>query len=170
MILGGGCDARNGASYDISWLMGASSTFEASTEGAVEGTMAGTATFRTDEEGNLVGIDLVHIDDSTRGLSIELEPRPIEMRTDDERTYEAVPQGLMGTERPDSRAGFTAFFEMGDHSFQASRGTLHIVQSGPSSVQGAFEIEMEGHAMESGGVVDGDVTVQGTFQATRIRP
>lgn len=169
-VVVGGCGDGDGTAYDMDWLMGASSTFEATTEGAVEGSIAGTATFRMDENGNLVGIELVHIDDSTRGISIELEPRPVEIRTDDRRTYEVVSLGLMGTERPDSQAGFTAFFEMGGHSFQASRGTLHVVQSSRSSVQGSFEVEMEGHAAGNGGVADGDVTVRGTFQATRKRP
>jgi hypothetical protein len=168
-VVVGGCGDGDGTVYDMGWLMGASSTFEATTEGIVEGSMAGTAAFRMDENGNLVGIELMHIDDSTRGISIELEPRPVELRSDDGRTYEVVPLGLMGTERPDSQAGFMAFFEMEGHSFQASRGTLHVVQSSRSSVQGSFEVEMESHAAADGGVTPGDVTVHGTFQATRVR-
>lgn len=150
------------ASYDMEWLLGASSTFEATMEGIVEGSIAGTATFHMDSEGNLVGIELVHIDDSTRGISIELEPRPMEARA-----YDVVMPELMGFERSDSQAGFTAFFESGDHSFQAARGMLRIDQADRTSIQGTFEIEMEGRSSENGGVAEGDVTVHGTFQATR---
>ncbi len=157
-----GCGERNGASYDMGWLIGASSTFEATTEGAINETIAGTATFRTDSEGNLVGIELVHIDDSTRGLSIEMESRPIATRT-----YVAVDPGLMGVERSTGAAGFIAFSEIGNHSFRASRGTLQVTQADEARVRGTFEIEMEGGASGSGGMADGDVTVQGTFQATR---
>jgi len=146
----------------MSWLIGASSTFEATTEGAVSEAIAGTATFRTDADGHLIGVELMHIDDSTRGLSIEMEPRPIEPRT-----YTVVDPGLMGVERPDAPAGFIAFFEGDAHSFRASRGTLQVTRADVARVRGLFEIEMEGKASGHGGVASGDVTVQGTFQATR---
>jgi hypothetical protein len=146
----------------MDWLIGASSSFEVTTEGAVDGAMAGTATFRADEEGHLVGIELVHIDDSTRGLSIELEPRPIE-----KRTYEAVAPRLLGIERRDAAAGFTAYFESSEHSFQSSRGTLQLTHADASHVRGTFEIEMDGRSSGNGGIAEGDVTVQGTFEATR---
>jgi len=164
LTLGGvaGCGTDDGASYDMSWLIGASSTFEATSEGAVSEAIAGTATFRTDADGNLIGIELMHIDDSTRGLSIEMEPRPIEPRT-----YTVVDPGLMGVERPDAPAGFIAFFEGDTHSFRASRGTLQVARADPARVRGSFEIEMEAQASGRGGVAGGDVTVQGTFQATR---
>ena len=144
----------------MSWLIGASSTFEAMTEGVVESSLAGTATFRMDDEGNLVGIELVHIDDSTRGISIELEPRPPAART-----YEVIDLSLMGVERADSQVGFIAFFESGAHSFQASSGTLQITQADASEAYGTFEIDMEGQTDQ--GIIEGGVTVRGSFQATR---
>ncbi len=144
----------------MSWLLGASSTFEATTEGATDGALAGTATFRTDEAGDLVGIELVHIDDTTRGISIELSPRPPAPRT-----YEVIDPSLLGVARGGEQAGFTAFFESGAHSFQAARGSLQITEATASEVFGTFTIEMEGQA--AGGVANGSVTVQGTFEATR---
>lgn len=144
----------------MSWLLGASSTFEATTEGAVDGSLAGTATLRTDENGHLVGIELVHIDDTTRGISIELDPRPPAART-----YEVVDPRLLGIGRGDEEAGFTAFFESDAHSFQAVRGTLQITEATASEAFGTFTIEMDGQAAQ--GIADGSVTVQGTFEATR---
>ncbi len=160
-VLVGGCGDGPGSAYDLGWLLGAQSTFEATAEGAVDGALAGTAEFRTDEEGNLVGIDLIHIDDSTRGLSIELEPRPLE-----ERTYEVVTPGLLGVERADAPAGFVAFFESGTHSFQAVRGTLRVTQAGAASVRGTFDVRMSG-APEGGSFPGDDVIVRGSFRATR---
>jgi len=155
-----GCGGGKSGAYDMSWLLGASSTFEATTEGFIDGSLAGTATFRTDEAGNLVGIELVHIDDTTRGISIEMDPR-----TPAPRTYEVIDPSLLGTARDGEQAGFTAFFESGAHSFQAARGTLQITEATASAAFGTFRIEMEGQA--AGGVADGSVTVQGTFEATR---
>lgn len=156
-----GCGDDSGTAYDISWLLGAQSTFEATTEGVLDGALAGTAEFRTDGEGNLVGIELIHTDDSTRGISIELEPRPLE-----QRTYVAIVPRLMGVERPDTDAGFAAFFESGTHSFQTARGTLRVEQVGSAYVRGTFDMEMRG-ATEGGSLQGEDVTVHGTFYATR---
>lgn len=157
-----GC-GEGGSDYDLSWLMGASSTFEATTEGAVTGSMAGTATFRQNDEGELVGIELVHIDDSSRGMSIELEPRPVETRT-----YTVLPPQLMGAERTEGEAGFTAFFQHAERHFQAARGTLRVTEASASAVRGTFVIDMEGQRTAQGGVVTGDVTVRGSFDAARI--
>lgn len=157
-VLGSGCGPER-STYDVSWLLGASSTFEVTTEGLVNGSLAGTATFRTDEAGRLVGIELVHIDDSTRGISMELEPRPTAART-----YEVIDPSLLAVERPGSTAGFTAFFESSAHSFVAARGTLQITQADASAVYGTFEIEMEGQGQAT---AESGVTVDGTFQATR---
>lgn len=148
------------SSYDMSWLMGASSTFEATTEGAVDGSLAGTATFRTNANGDLVGVDLVHIDDTTRGLSIELDPLPPAART-----YEVVDPSLLDVARPGDEAGFTAFFESGVHSFHAARGTLQITDANATEAYGTFTIEMEGQPAQ--GSAGGGITVEGTFQATR---
>lgn len=156
-----GCGDESGSSYDIGWLIGASSTFEATTEGVLDGSLAGTAEFRTDAGGNLVGIELIHTDDSSRGISIELEPHPLE-----QRTYAAIVPQLMGVERPDTQAGFAAFFESSTHSFQAARGTLRVEQVGDAYVRGTFDMEMRGTA-EGGSFQEDDVMVRGTFYATR---
>lgn len=161
VLVGGGCGDKAASSYDLGWLLGAQSTFEATTEGVLDASLAGTAVFRTDEEGHLIGIDLVHVDDSTRGLSIELEPHPL-----DERTYEVVAPNLLGVERADAPAGFLAFFESGTHSFQAVSGTLRVTQADAASVRGTFNVRMSGMP-EGGSFPSADVIVDGSFQATR---
>jgi hypothetical protein len=156
----GGCGGGQDGSYDMGWLLGASSTFEATTEGAVDGSLVGTATLRMDKNGHLVGIELVHIDDTTRGISIELDPRPPAART-----YSVIDPSLLGVGRGDDEAGFTAFFESTVHSFQAERGTLQITEASASEAYGTFTIEMEGQAAQ--GIANSSVTVEGTFEATR---
>lgn len=157
-----GCNGGGDATPDLDWLLGASSSFEITTEGMVEEAIAGTAAFQTDDEGQLVGIELIHVDDSTRGISIELEPHPVASRT-----YAVIAPELMGTDRPKARAGFTAFFEQAPHSFQATRGTLRVTQADASQVQGTFEMEMERQVSNTDGVATGDLRVEGSFQATR---
>lgn len=159
--IGSGCGGESGSSYPIGGLLGARSTFEATAEGAVDGALEGSAEFRTDDEDQLIGIELVHAADTMRGISIVLEPYTL-----DERTYEVIDSGLLGVERPGGRAGFTAFFAHGEHSFQATRGTLRVTQADASLVYGTFDLRMSGRP-EGGSLADGDVSVHGTFQATR---
>ena len=69
-----GCDGESGT-LSLEQLLGPKSAFKATVEGTLDGTFAGEAHYRTNADGYLVGIELVHGSDATRGLSIELEPQ-----------------------------------------------------------------------------------------------
>ena len=156
------CGGEQSTSYGLDWLTGAESRFDARVEGTLDGTFAGQAHFRTNAEGQLVGLELVHGSDSTRGLSIEMEPRePVA------RTYEVVPSSLMNVERPGSPVGFVAYYEDGQRSFTAVRGSLVLESVETSVVTGTFTLEMDSRVGPNQPAQD-DLTLTGSFTATPL--
>lgn len=152
-----GCSAD--VEDSLNWLFEAESRFSAHIEGTTTDSLRGEATFRTDEEGRLVGIELNKTGQSMRGLSIELEPRISKVRT-----YTAVEPILMGVERSENHNGFVAYLESEQGSYTAAQGTLEVIEASASSIRGRFDLWMRGSEHDTGQPTD--VTVSGSFQAT----
>lgn len=153
-----GCGSEAPDAYSLDWFFGAESQFHARIEGSMVDSLRGEATFRTDAEDRLVGIELNKAGQSMRGLSIELEPRAPEART-----YTAVEPGLMGVERTGVPGGFVAYLESAQGSYTAVRGTLEVTEASASSVRGRFDLWMRGTENGTGQI--SDLTVEGAFQA-----
>ncbi len=160
LLMVSGCGGSSGESA-LGWLMGAESQFDAGIKGAVTDSLHGTADFRTDDRGRLVGIELNRDGAPMQGLSLELEPRPPE--TDQ---YTVVDPVLMNAPREGEQPGFVAYLESDAGSFEADEGHLHITAMGDHHIEGTFELYMHGER-RSGPSVEVDITVKGAFQATR---
>lgn len=130
--------------------------FTAEVRGGVNDTIAGSAFYRLDA-GELVAVELGAKDQP--GLSLELEPRPLE-----QRTYEVVEWNLLDAERDDASPGVVAFLEVQDARFEATRGTLEVTYVGEAEVGATFEFEMEG-SFTGGSAPDASVHVTGSFRA-----
>jgi hypothetical protein len=141
--------------------MGAESQFTARIDGAVTDSLRGTADFRTDDRGRLVGIELNRADAPMQGLSLELQPRPAEADT-----YTVVDRELMGAMRDGQPPGFVAYLESDAGSFQAADGTLQIDEMSDDHIEGTFDLYMQG-ARNSDPSIEIDITVTGSFEATR---
>jgi len=110
--------------------------FEVEMEGAFERSVTGEARYRT-VDGELTGLELVI--DSTTGISVELEPGPIQRKT-----YQVVEWELLSEDRPGGQSGTVAFLETPDGSFESVDGMLDITYRGESKIGGTFDFEMSG--------------------------
>lgn len=110
--------------------------FRAVVDGSVSDSLAGTAQYRMDD-GRLVGLEL----GARRGpgLSIEVEPRPLDLRH-----YSVVESGLFGTERPGGAPGVLSFLTIDGGQFEAREGTLEITYVGDEQVGATFTFQMGG--------------------------
>lgn len=160
LVGGSACRGEQGTPYGLNWLTGAESQFQARVEGTLDGTFAGEAYFRTNADGQLVGLELLHGLDSTRGVSIELEPRALSPRT-----YEVLPASLMHVDRPGAPVGITAYYEDGQRAFTAVRGSLVVETVEASVINGTFTLEMDSRVGPNQPAQD-DLTLTGSFTAT----
>lgn len=160
LALTSGCGGASSESA-LDWLMGAESQFTARIDGAVTDSLRGTADFRTDDRGRLVGIELNRTDAPMDGLSLELQPHPAEADT-----YIVIEPALMGAAREGQPPGFVAYLESDAGSFQAADGTLEISEMSNDHIEGTFDLYMQG-ARSSDPSIEIDITVTGSFEATR---
>jgi len=117
----------------------ATGTFTAILSGSVTDTLTGDASGRIEGQ-MLVGLELDA--DSTRGLSVEFEPRD-----PGRRVYEVIDAELMGTDRENDAGelpGMVVFLDMRRGTFQSVAGSLSVTYRSPSEIGGTFDVEMEG--------------------------
>ncbi len=154
LVLLAGCGSGSGDVPDVE-----TGRFTAQVQGATNTSMAGRAVVRR-EGGHVSGIELAV--DSTRGLSIDIDPhrRP-------QGTYEVVDWELLGVDRGEAPPGATAFLELPGARFQAVAGTLAVSYASDSEVSGSFVFRMEGRYTR--GVADDEpfVSVTGSFRAVQ---
>jgi len=155
LLLGGlvlaGCGGR-GSSPDVP-----AGRFTAQVEGTVSDTLRGEAFARRSGD-ELLGLELGPEDGA--GLSIELEPRPLALRT-----YEVVDAELFRLERPDTPPGLLAFLRLEHAQFEAVDGTLELTYVNEDRVGATFSFQMEG-AFEEGGEDGVSVEVTGELNAS----
>lgn len=155
MLAGGSLGCGNGSQPEVP-----EGRFTAEVVGGLTDTISGPAYYRL-EAGELVGLELGARDAS--GLSMQLEPRPL-----NRRTYEAVNWELFQAERSDTPPGVLAFLVVGDARFEATRGTLEVTYFDEDEVGASFEFEMEG-ARIGGSSPETSVQVTGSFRAREER-
>lgn len=137
----------------------ATGTFRAQIEGAIDDTLTGPGRYRL-REGRLVGMELGRERDP--GLSIDLEPLPL-----DRRTYEVVSTDLFQVDRPGTPPGVVAFHSSSKGArFVATDGTLDITYLEENQVAGTFTFAMEGD-FETGSSETLSIQVTGAFNAKR---
>jgi hypothetical protein len=112
--------------------------FVARIDGTVRDTLAGTATLRR-SDGRLVGLELNV--DSTRGVSVDLEPHPAQLRT-----YTAIEEELLRADRPGDTPGLVAYLVTSTGTYQTTAGrfTVSYVEGRADAVGGTFAWTMEG--------------------------
>lgn len=130
--------------------------FTAYVTGAVSDTLSGTAYYRR-SDGVLTGLEFGARD--RPGLSIELEPRPPELRT-----YEVLEPELFQVERPGSRPGALAFLSLDHAQFAATEGTLELTYVSEERIGATFSFQMTGR-FDDGGGNDVSVEVTGAVNA-----
>lgn len=130
--------------------------FTAYVTGAVSDTLSGTAHNRRSDEA-LTGLEFGARDGP--GLSIELEPRPPELRT-----YEVLEPELFRMERPDSPPGVLAFLSLDHAQFTATDGTLELTYVSEEQIGATFSFQMVGR-FDDGGETDVSVEVTGAVNA-----
>jgi hypothetical protein len=126
-----GCQSGTGARPDVE-----TGRFEAKLEGAFDRSVVGEARYRR-INGELTGLELVI--DSTRGISVELEPGPTRRKT-----YQVVEWELLSVDRPGGRPGTVAFLETPGGSFESVDGMLDISYKEGDAIGGTFDFEMNG--------------------------
>lgn len=129
-ILVGGCGGKGNAP-DV-----AAGHYRADVAGALSDSLVGTARYRIDD-GSLIGLELGS--ERGPGLSIELEPRPLDLRR-----YEVVEAELFGLDRPGGTPGMLGFLTIEDAQFEATDGTLEVTYVGDHNVGATFTVQMEG--------------------------
>lgn len=134
--------------------------FEATVEGAITDTLRGRAHYRLSDS-MLVGLELDA--DSVRGLSVEMEPRSLALRT-----YEVVDAELLGVERGEELPGFNAFLVTQNGDFHATAGSLHVSYLSEGELGATFSVEMEG-TFDGVPGHDPSLSVSGTVHAYRKR-
>lgn len=131
LLLTSGCGSGKGTPPDVNV-----GRFDAELDGAFDRSVHGEARYRI-TDGDLTGLELVI--DSTTGLSVELEPRPIR-----QTTYQVVEWELLLADRPGGRPGTVAFLKSRDGSFESVDGMLDITYQEGDAIGGTFEFEMSG--------------------------
>lgn len=126
-----GCGAGSGTPPSVE-----AGRFEAELEGAFDRSVTGAARYRV-VDGQLTGLELVI--DSTTGISVELEPGPIQRKT-----YQVVEWELLSEDRPGGQPGTVAFLETPGGSFESVDGMLDITYRGEREIGGTFDFEMSG--------------------------
>lgn len=152
VILFGGCGGKGNAP-DV-----AAGHYRADVAGALSDSLVGTARYRIDD-GSIVGLELGS--ERGPGLSIELEPRPVDLRQ-----YEVVESELFGLERPGGTPGMLGFLTVDGAQFEATDGTLEVTYVGDDYVGGTFTFQMEGTVNG----LPGDVSSVEVVGAVNARP
>lgn len=134
----------------------ASGRFTAYVDGTVSDTLSGAAHYRMDD-GAIVGLEMGAKEGP--GLSIELEPKPLDLRT-----YEVVEAELFGLDRSDSPPGVLAFLALRDLHFESTHGSLNLTYINEEQVGATFTFQMEGTRVE-GPSDDASVEVTGALNA-----
>ena len=159
-----GCAGERDRSPGLPLWLGGGSYFEAQIEGTLPDSLMGTAEYRLDADGNLVGVELNRDEVHGDGMSLELEPQPL-----DARTYSVIEPGLFDVARTEGESAATAFFVDSTQQFTAVRGTVEVTEVGWMGVHGQFDLEMEGTMDEEVPEPVG-IHVRGSFQATEEQP
>lgn len=126
-----GCGSGTGTAPDVEV-----GRFDAELDGAFDRSVVGEARYRI-TDGKLTGLELVI--DSTRGMSVELEPGPLRRKT-----YQVVEWELLSVDRPGGRPGTVAFLETPGGSFESVDGMLDITYKEGDAIGGTFDFEMNG--------------------------
>lgn len=132
--------------------------FEVTTQGAMRDTLRGRATYRL-ADSLLAGIELDV--DSVQGLSVELEPRPLALRT-----YEVVDAELLGVSRGDSLPGLNAFLVTQAGDFHATAGSLDVTYLTNGELGATVSMQMRGTFDGVPGAAP-SLTLTGTIHAVR---
>lgn len=118
----------SGSQYDVP-----KGAFTARVEGGLADTLTGAAVYRV-RDSALVGLELGS--EEGPGLSMELEPRPLEPRT-----YEVVDRLRP---RPSGPTGAVVFLTMGSARLTATGGTVNLTAVRQGEVDASFDLEMSG--------------------------
>jgi hypothetical protein len=132
--------------------------FEVTVDGALTDTLRGRARYRL-ADSMLVGLELDI--DSVRGVSVELEPRTLALRT-----YEVVDAELLGVERTGALPGLNAFLVTRNGDFHATAGSLRVSYVTDGAVGATFSLHMEG-TFDGVPATEPSLTVAGTVHALR---
>ena len=135
--------------------------FELTTRGAMDDTLRGRATYRL-ADSLLVGLELDV--DSVRGLSVELKPRPLALRT-----YEVVDAELLGVPRNDAPPGLNAFLVTGAGDFHATAGSLAVTYLTDGELGATVSMQMRG-TFDGVPSTRPSLTLSGTVHAVRPLP
>jgi len=152
-LLLAGCGGR-GTEPDVS-----EGRFTAYVEGAVTDTLRGVAQSRH-RDSVLVGLELGK--EGEPGLSIELTPYPLALRT-----YDVVEAEVFRMDRGDPSPEGIALLQTDEAHFEATGGTIELTYVGDRQVGATFTLQMSG-AFKAGGD-DVSVEVTGELNAPPIQ-
>jgi len=107
----------------------------------------------------LVGLELDI--DSVRGVSVELEPRTLALRT-----YEVVDAELLGVERTGALPGLNAFLVTRNGDFHATAGSLRVSYVADGAVGATFSLHLEG-TFDGVPATEPSLRLSGTVHAVR---